>query len=63
MVLTIATVSMCIWIVMFQHLYNWAIRKLWDKLEEDGLGVYVGLTILMVVVNCVMFNTLIEINK
>ena len=63
MALTIATVSMCIWIVMFQHLYNWAMRKIWEKLEEDGSGVYIGLTILMALINCMLFEALIKISK
>ena len=60
---TIATISLCLCIILLQHLYNWTMRKMWNKLEEDGLGLYVGLTVLMLAINYIIFNTLIEINK
>lgn len=60
---TIATISLCLCIILLQHLYNWTMRKMWDKLEEDGIGLYAGLTVLMLAINYLIFNTLIEINK
>ena len=60
---TIATISLCLYIILLQHLYNWTMRKMWDKLEEDGLGLYFGLTALMLGINYIIFDALIEVNK
>jgi len=67
MALTIATVSLCLFIVMIQHLYNWIIRKAFQIMEEDGMGASSGLSvagsIITLIVTIALFKLLIEINK
>lgn len=63
MALTIATISICILIVLLQHIYALVIRLMWEKLEEDGVGLYAGLTVIMIVFNYFLFNTLIQLYK
>ena len=60
----IATVSLCIFIVGLQHLYNWVVRKIWDVFDIDGVPVlFVFATFINIVVTYFLFGTLIEINK
>ena len=63
MTLTIATLSLCIFIVLSQHLYNWGMRMLWNIMKEAGLVIYFVITILMVGFTYTLFQLLIEINK
>lgn len=63
MALTIATISLCIFIVLIQHLFNWAFRKILDIMEEYGYGLLIALSILSLGITFVLFRTVIEINK
>ena len=63
MALTIATISLCIFIVLIQHLFNWAFRKILDIMEEHGGGLLIALSILSLGITFVLFRTLIELNK
>ena len=60
---TIATIALIICIIVLQHLYNWAVRKMWDKLEEDGFGLYLASTVFAIVITYFLFGTLLVINK
>jgi hypothetical protein len=63
MALTIATISLCLFIVLIQHLYNWGIRKLIDVMGEHSFGPSISLTALALGITFLLFKTLIEINK
>ena len=62
MALTIATISLCLFIVMTQHLYNYMVRVYLNKMD-DIPGLLVGLTILMFIITGLLFRLLIVINK
>ena len=68
MALTIATVSLCLCIVLVQHLYNWIIRKAFQIMEEDGMdasphGLLLAGSIVTLIVTIALFKLLIDINK
>jgi hypothetical protein len=63
MVQQIATISLAIFIILIQHVYHWSIRKLYNKLEEDGIAIYFAITIAWLVSTLTLFKLLIEINK
>ena len=63
MALIIATISLCLFIITIQHLYNWGMRKIIDKLDEHSYGLVTALTVLMIALSFLLFKTLIEINK
>jgi hypothetical protein len=64
---TIATISLCIFIVLIQHLFNWLFRKSIEMMEHDetvtSYGLFVGGTALTFILTSVLFKLLIEINK
>jgi hypothetical protein len=60
---TIATVSLCIFIILIQHLYNWLIRKINNVMEEDGIGLLLGLSVAVFALTFFLFKLLLEINK
>lgn len=59
----IATVSLCIFIVALQHLYNWVIRKIWDVFDSDGIILCLFTSFINVSITFYLFDTLIKINK
>jgi len=67
MALTIATISLCIFILLIQHVFNWLFRKSIDMLEHDetiaSSGLFIAGTALTFIITCVLFKLLIEINK
>ena len=67
MALTIATISLCLFIVLIQHLFNWVYRKSIEMMEQDetfnSYGLLVGGTALTFILTSVLFKLLIEINK
>ena len=64
---TIATISLCLFIVLIQHLYNWGFRKSINMLEKDetitSYALYVVGTAFTFIITSVLFKLLIEINK
>jgi hypothetical protein len=63
MALTIATISLCLFIVGLQHLFNWAFRKTLDIMEEHSAGLLFALSILVFGITFILFRLLLEINK
>ena len=63
MALTIATISLCLFIIAVQHLYNWGIRKLIDVMGGASFGPSFSLTALVIGITFVLFKTLIELNN
>ncbi len=59
---TIATISLCLFIVLIQHLYNYMVRVYLNKMDDIS-GLLVGLTVLMFIITCLSFRLLILINK
>jgi ribosomal protein S6 len=59
----IATISLAIFIILIQHVYHWGIRKLYNKLEEDGIAAYFVITLAWSASTITLFRLLIEINK
>lgn len=60
----IATISLCIFIVALQHLYNWVVRKIWSVFDVDGVpGLWFAATFINIVVTYFLFDTLLTINK
>ena len=59
---TIATISLCLFIVMTQHLYNYMVRILFNKMQWSE-SLLVALTILMIIITSLSFRLLILINK
>ena len=59
----IATISLAIFIILIQHVYHWGIRKLYNKLGQDGIAVYSVITIAWSVSTVRLFRLLIEINN
>lgn len=59
---TIATISICLFIVLTQHLYNYMFRILFNKMQWSE-SLFIALTILMVMITCLSFRLLILINK
>ena len=59
---TIATISICLFIVLTQHLYNYMVRILFNKMQWSE-SLFIALTILMVMITCLSFRLLILINK
>jgi hypothetical protein len=62
MALTIATISLCLFIVLIQHLYNYMVRVYLNKMD-DIPSLLVGLTVLMFIITGLSFRLLILINK
>jgi len=64
MALTIATISLCLFIVLIQHLFNWVFRKTLDIMEEHSAGLIFGLiTLVFGITNFILFRLLLQINK
>jgi len=63
MVLIIATMSLCLFIIAIQHLYNWGMRKIIDIMEEQSFGPVIALSTLVFGVTFLLFKFLLEINK
>jgi hypothetical protein len=63
MVQQIATISLAIFIILIQHVYHWGIRKLYNKLGEDGIAAYFVITLAWSVSTVRLFRLLIEINN
>jgi len=63
MALTIATISLCLFIIIVQHLYNWGMRKIIDTMGEYSYGPGTALTTIMIGLSFLLFKLLIEINK
>lgn len=61
---TIATIALIISIIVLQHLYNWAVRKLLDLDEFDAAALFILATsTVMFLINIFLFRLLLEINK
>jgi hypothetical protein len=63
MALTIATISLCLFIVLVQHLFNWCTRKTIDIMEEHSAGLVMALIVLDFAITFIFFRLLLEINK
>jgi hypothetical protein len=63
MTLTIATMSLCLFIIVIQHLYNWGMRKIIGIMEEHSLGPVIALSTLVFGITFLLFKFLLEINK
>ena len=63
MALTIATISLCLFIMAIQHLYKWCMRKVIDNLGQYSFGPAAALTMLMIGLSILLFKLLIGINK
>ena len=60
---TIATIALIISIIVLQHLYNWAMRKLFD-LDDDSAPVFIlAASGAMIGLTYILFTLLLEINK
>jgi hypothetical protein len=59
----IATISLCIFIIAIQHLYNWFIRKIYDKTEDDGIGLILAVLTAGFAITFLLFKLLLQINK
>lgn len=60
---TIATIALIISIIVLQHLYNWAMRKLFNLDKEAFGGIMFAASCIMFVVTFFLFRLLLEINK
>ena len=60
---TIATISLCIFIIVIQHLYNWSMRKLYDILGEYGIGLLISISVAVFGLTFILFRLLLQINK
>jgi hypothetical protein len=60
---TIATISLCLFIIIVQHLYNWGMRKIIDMMGQYSFGPGTALTTIMIGLSFLLFKLLIEINK
>jgi hypothetical protein len=60
---TIATISLCIFIILIQHLYNWLTRKIHNVMEEHGIPLHLGLSVAVFAITFFLFKLLLEINK
>jgi hypothetical protein len=63
MALTIATISLCLFIVVLQHLFNWFTRKTIDIMEEHSAGLVMALIVLDIAMTFILFRLLLQINK
>jgi len=59
----IATVSLFIFIIVLQHLYNWSCRKIYDKLTDDSVPLLLALTTVVFVITLALCELLLDINK
>jgi len=59
---TIATISLCLFIIVLQHLHNWVIRKLNDVMEEHSSGLLIASSVLVVGITFILFRLLLQIN-
>lgn len=60
---TIATIALIISIIVLQHLYNWAVRKLFD-LDDDSAPVFIlAASVATIGLTYILFTLLLEINK
>jgi hypothetical protein len=59
---TIATISLCLFIIVLQHLHNWVIRKLNDVMEEYSSGLLIASSVLVVGITFILFRLLLQIN-
>jgi len=60
---TIATISLCLFIIAVQHLSSWLIRRIFDKLGEYSYGPVSAVLIVTFMISTFLFKLLIEINK
>jgi hypothetical protein len=60
---TIATISLCIFIILVQHFYNWLMRRIYDVMEEFGAPLHLGLSVAVFAITFFLFKLLLEINK
>jgi uncharacterized membrane protein len=60
---TVATISICLFIVIAQHFYNWSLRKMFDMLGEHGAGLLLALSVTMTLITILLFRLLLIINK
>ena len=59
----IATIALIICIIVLQHLYNWAVRKINELDNGSSPQLFFALTAAMIGVTYVLFILLLEINK
>ena len=57
---TIATVALIISIIVLQHLYNWAVRKLFDLDDDSAI---LAASVVTIGLTYILFTLLLEINK
>jgi hypothetical protein len=60
---TVATISICLFIVIVQHFFNWSIRRWNDIMGEHGGGLLIALSITMLMITVLLFRLLLIINK
>jgi hypothetical protein len=59
----IATIALSLAIILLQHLYNFIVRRLWEREDESSLAGLFFLTGLNIFFCLVLFNLIISINK
>lgn len=59
----IATVSLFIFIIVIQHLYNWAFRKIYNRLVDGSIPLLLGLTSAVFAITFLLCQLLLGINK
>ena len=60
---TIATIALIISIIVLQHLYNWAMRKLFDLDDDSAPVLILAASAATIGLTYILFTLLLEINK
>lgn len=60
---TIATIALIICIIVLQHLYNWAVRKIHELDNDSFPQLFFAVTAAMIGLTYGLFILLLEINK
>jgi hypothetical protein len=58
-----ATISLCLFIILTQHLFNWGVRKTIDIMGEHSAGLVMALIVLDIAITIILFRFLLVINK
>lgn len=58
----IATIALIICIIVLQHLYNWAVRKIHELDNDSFPQLFFCVTAAMIGLTFILFKTLLEIN-
>lgn len=60
---TIATIALIISIIVLQHLYNWAVREIFELDDDSAPVLILAASVTMIGVTFFLFKLLLEINK